>query len=320
MIQLAPIILFVYNRPDHTKEVVNSLILNDLAKDSEIFIYADGPKDNASDDQIQNILSVRKFIKTIAGFKSVNVIEQQRNKGLDPSEIEAVSEMLSKYGKAIILEDDIVVHPFFLRFMNEALEVYKNVKQIFSIGSFSYNAPYLDSVTTDVYASYRSASWGWATWSDRWNKCIWDKEYLLQTKLVKSPSFYRIYKYNRGGGDMYDNLMDYVTGFTDAWDSRWQYCMYENNGICVYPTKSLSFNIGFDGTGVHCGVIEDLKEHSLVPNFYNSKKYCFDFNLAIKVSWKLQYEMRKFHYYDKTTFLVKIKRRIKSRIRKVFNI
>lgn len=313
MTQLAPIILFVYNRPFHTEQVLNALLTNDLAKYSDLFIYADGPRDDASDEQIENIKKVRDYIKTISGFKSVKIIEQVVNKGLDPSEIDAITEIISKFGKVIVLEDDVIVHPFFLRFMNEALEYYKDNKGVNSIGSYSPPIPYLNKVKKNVYASYRTESYGWATWKDRWDLCVWDKEYILDKYLSCNKL-----KYNRGGDDLYDNLQDYLKGLTDAWDARWQFSTYENNSVCIRPVKSLSYNIGFDGSGVHCGIIEN--EQMIFPTLYDNEEYQFLFEKKIKVSWRLQHNIRVFYKYDKTPLYKKLKWLIKERVQNLFNI
>ena len=260
----APIILFVYNRPEHTKKVVEALLRNSIANQSDLFVFADGPKENATIEDIDKLVSVRQYIKTISGFKSVTIIEQTKNKGLDPSEIDGVTQVINQFNRVIVLEDDTIVLPLFLQFMNEALEFYKFNPKVFSIGSFSPKIDYLNRIKSSVYSSYRCASFGWATWKDRWDKCIWDKEYILNSRLIKHPTIYNKLKYNRAGGDMYDNLVAYANGNNDAWDARWQYCLYENNGVCIRPTKSLTYNIGFDGTGEHCGDL-DVEKFGLMP-------------------------------------------------------
>lgn len=312
MTQLAPIILFVYNRPFHTEQVLNALLTNDLAKYSDLYIYADGPKLNASEEEKQKILEVRQYIRTITGFRSIKIIEQSVNKGLDPSEIDAITDTIDLYGKVIVLEDDVVVHPFFLRFMNEALEFYKDNKKVNSIGSYTPQIPYLNQLNKGVYASYRTATCGWATWKDRWDLCIWDKKYILD-KYSSCNKF----KYNRGGADLYDNLQDYLKAITDAWDARWQYSMYENNSVCIRPVKSLSYNIGFDGSGEHCGIIEN--EQMIFPTLYDNEEYKFLFEKKIKVSWRLQHSIRVFYKYDKTPLYKKLKWLIKERVLNLFN-
>lgn len=310
---LAPIILFVYNRPLHTRQTIEALLKNEEAKNSPLYIYADGPKDDATEENKLKIAEVRKYIHSVSGFSSVKITEQPINKGLDPSEIDAITEIIEQYGKVIVLEDDVIVHRYFIRFMNEALEYYKDNKKVNSIGSYNPNIPFINQIKQDVYASYRTATCGWATWLDRWSLCKWEKSYLLDKKHLCNR-----FKYNRGGGDLYDNLQHYLKGLNDAWDARWQYSMYENNSVCIYPTKSLSYNIGFDGTGEHCGVITN--ENIIKPVMYDKKEYSFVFHKKIVVSWKLQNVMRRYFVYDTTSIYKKVKRALKRNMREILKM
>lgn len=310
---LAPIILFVYNRPLHTRQTIEALLKNEEAKNSPLYIYADGPKDDATEENKLKIAEVRKYIHSVSGFSSVKITEQPINKGLDPSEIDAITEIIKQYGKVIVLEDDVIVHRYFIRFMNEALEYYKDNKKVNSIGSYNPNIPFINQIKQDVYASYRTATYGWATWQDRWLLCKWEKSYLLGKKRLCNK-----FKYNRGGGDLYDNLQHYLKGLNDAWDARWQYSMYENNSVCIRPTKSLSYNIGFDGTGEHCGVITN--ENIIKPVMYDKKEYSFVFHKKIVVSWKLQNVMRRYFVYDTTSIYKKVKRALKRNMREILKM
>lgn len=304
----APIVLFVYARPHHTRRVIEALLKNDLANHSDLYIYADGPKITATEQERKNIQLVREFIHTIVGFNSVTIIEQQSNKGLDPSEIDAITEIVEKYGKVIALEDDTIPHPYFLRFMNDALAFYENNKKVYAVGSYSPKLPFLQSIESDVYVSYRCESCGWATWQDRWTQCNWD---IHTYNIVQHPTAYKIFRYNRGGGDLYDSLLDVVEGRTDAWDARWQHCLYLHNAVCVRPTHSLSYNIGFDGTGVHCGTIQSYETSVWMPDMYDKPQYNFSFSRCTYVSPSIVCKMRNFYRYDKTPWWIKLKRKIK---------
>src|SRR4051812_3548315 len=98
---LAPIVLFVYNRPDHTIKTIKNLQKNLLAKESNLYIFSDAPK---SDFQIESVAKVREIIKDIDGFKNVNLILGETNKGLAKSVIYGVTDIINKYGKVIVLE------------------------------------------------------------------------------------------------------------------------------------------------------------------------------------------------------------------------
>lgn len=245
---LSPIILFVYNRPWHTEQTVEALKKNELASDSELFIFSDGPK--VENDE--NVKKVREYIKTVNGFKSVKIIEREKNLGLAESVITGVTEIVNKYGRVIVLEDDLKTSKYFLKFMNESLNFFKDRKDIFSVSGYNYPAsimtppPYYKH---DIYLSYRFGSWGWTTWRDRWEKVDWEvKDYdEFRNDLTMQK------KFNRGGKDMTDMLISQMKGRIDSWAIRFDYAHFKNNCYNIRPVKSLVNNIGFDRSGVHCG-------------------------------------------------------------------
>lgn len=246
---LAPIILFVYNRPWHTQKTVEALQECEMSIESDLYIFADGPKDDASDETRQKIAEVQQYIHSIDGFKSIHIQESPTNKGLANSVISGVKMVMEKYGKVIVVEDDIVAHPFFLRFMNDALEFYAKDHRIYSIGGNNYNFSIPRSYKKDIYIVHRSESWGWATWKDRWDSVDWSihdgKEFFSRKKKQK--------KFNRGGSDMSDMLQAQLHGDIDSWAIRWDYHLYKHDAYCLRPVKTLVENIGLDGTGIHCG-------------------------------------------------------------------
>lgn len=242
--KLAPVILFVYNRPLHTKKTVNALLKNSLAKNSELFIFSDGPKKESA---VEGVKKVRSCIKTIKGFKKVNIIEREKNFGLANSIITGVTEVINKYGRAIILEDDLITAKNFLSYMNQALEFYLEDKRIFSIAGYNYPIEIPEEYFYDVYLTYRCCSWGWATWKDRWVKADWEvKDYHNFLKCECAQK-----KFDRGGDDLTDMLKLQMKGKIDSWAIRWCYAHYKNNAFSLQPVRSKVFNIGFDGTGTH---------------------------------------------------------------------
>ena len=131
----APIVLFVYNRPWHTQQTVEALQKNKLASESELFIYSDDAK---NDDARVSVDEVRKYIDNITGFKKITVIKRDKNWGLASSIIDGVTKIVNKYGRIIVLEDDLVTSPYFLKFMNDSLEVYEKRNDVFSVTGFNY--------------------------------------------------------------------------------------------------------------------------------------------------------------------------------------
>jgi len=242
--EIAPIVLFVYNRPDHTKRTVESLSKNILADQSTLIVYSDGAK--SKDDSVK-VINVRKYIHNITGFKKLEIIERDKNFGLANSVITGVNEVLNNYGKVIVLEDDIFTSISFLFFMNKALEYYNNEEKIFSISGYTYPIDLPTNFQAEIFIAYRPASWGWATWKDRWCKVDWDMDNFKS--IVKDITIQR--DFNSAGEDLFPMLKYQMEGKVDSWAIRWAYTHYKNNSYCLYPISSLCKNIGMDNSGIH---------------------------------------------------------------------
>jgi hypothetical protein len=246
---LAPVVLFVYARPSHTIKTVEALEKNDLAKDSKLIIFSDGPKKESDIDKVEE---VRDYINTLRDkntFQSVEIHYSQINKGLANSVIEGVSQTLDKYGDIIVLEDDLVTSPGFLTYMNQSLKSYKNDHDIWSISGYTFDISLPKKYNGDIYLSYRGGSWGWATWKNRWDLVDWEvRDYHLFLKDKKA-----IKKFKLGGRDMARMLDSQMRGKIDSWAIRWCYTQSKLNKYSIYPTKSKVKNIGLDGSGTHSG-------------------------------------------------------------------
>lgn len=241
---LSPIILFVYKRPLHTRKTVMSLQKNVLASQSVLYIFSDGPKTPI--DTIE-VAKVRHLLKKIKGFKKIIIIENHINLGLANSIIKGTTQVIKRYGKAIVVEDDLVTTPNFLAFMNQALQSYKNDRRIFSVTGYNYPFHTPKNYKDQVYLAYRCTSWGWGTWVDRWNKVDWDiKDY---NSFINSDCSQNIF--NRGGNDLTTLLRYQMKGYIDSWAIRFCYAHYKNNAYCLHPTVSKVKNIGLDGSGTH---------------------------------------------------------------------
>ncbi|MCG6913511.1 glycosyltransferase [bacterium BMS3Abin03] len=241
---LATIILFVYNRPWHLQQTLKALKQNTLAEKSELIIYSDGNKDNVDE---ADVLEVRKHIHDIKGFKNLEVIERERNLGLASSVIKGVSEVLNTRDKVIVLEDDVITARAFLTFMNNALEFYQTDKNIFSVSGYTYPVNIPASYQEDVFISYRASSWGWATWKDRWGKADWEVQDF--NDFVKDKNAQRLF--NRAGEDYTPMLFSQMRNKIDSWAIRWAYSHFKNNSYCLFPIKPLCKNIGTDSSGTH---------------------------------------------------------------------
>jgi len=241
---LAPIVLFTYNRPDETLNTINSLSMNPLAKHSEIIVFSDGPKRSS---ELNNVLAVREVIHKIVGFKKVTIIESEFNKGLAESVIAGVSNVLKKYGKVIVVEDDLVCSEDFLGFMNQGLNCYQSNTKIWSICGYSNLKNIPRSYEEDYYLSVRSSSWGWATWIDRWNTIDWD---VADYSKLKSDKKMRL-DFELGGNDLFKMLELQMLGKIDSWAIRWVYSQFKQKAMTVYPVKSKIMNRGMKVGGTH---------------------------------------------------------------------
>lgn len=246
---LAPIVLFVFNRPRHTRRTLDSLKKNPLASESELFVFSDGPRNEKDEADVE---AVRALIAEVDGFKNVTIRKQPANRGLAQSVIEGVSEVIRQYGKAIVVEDDLQFSPHFLGYMNGALACCEGDQRVFSIGGYSPPLQIPEGYEKDSYLSYRCCTWGWATWRDRWEKVDWDvKDY---DSFINDPQ--QIARFNRGGDDMSHILKLQMAGKTSSWGIRWDYAHFKNDAYCFRPTFSIVENTGNDGTGIHCGATD----------------------------------------------------------------
>ncbi len=244
MQELAPIILSVYNRPWHTKKTIEALKNNELAGESDLFIFADNTVDDKNKESVD---AVRSYVKTIDGFKTVNIVGRETNFGLAKNVISGVTEVIDRYSKVIVLEDDIVCARTYLSYMNKLLSYYQYNKKIYSVTGYTYPIKIPVNYKYDVYFSPRASSWGWGTWKDRWETVDWEvKDYV---NFIKNPK--RIKSFNAGGDDLTKMLKEQMNGKIDSWSIIWSYAHFKNNSYCVFPTKSRLKNIGADRSGIH---------------------------------------------------------------------
>lgn len=274
MDKLAPVVLFCYKRPEILKQTVDALKRNYLAKDSELFIFSDGAK---KDEDISVITAVRDYLKTITGFKKVIIREAAQNRGLATSIVEGVTEIINKYNKVIVLEDDLVTSPNFLNYMNEGLDYFQSNPKIFSITGFSIPMKGLNE--DSIYLTQRANSCGWGTWKDRWSVIDWDvKDYA---ELMKNRSARKAF--NKMGSDMTGLLIKQKLGKINSWAIRWCYHQFKQDLYSVHPVVSKIKNIGYaspDSTHTK----EKFNRFETKLDNHNSTD--FDFNVPVKLEKK----------------------------------
>jgi len=285
--KLSPIALFVYNRSWHTQKTIEALQKNTLASESDLIVFSDGPKDN--DLSRRQVSEVRKCLVDIKGFKSVSVIEKRKNYGLAESIITGVSDVIQRYGKVIVLEDDLVTSCYFLEYMNQGLDLYKNNNKVISIHGYIY--PVKERLP-ETYFLKGADCWGWATWKRGWDLFEFDGKKLLSELILKNLTrefdFYDTYPYTK-------MLKEQVFGKNNSWAIRWYASAFLKNKLTLYPRESLVYNIGLDGTGTNSELGErfnrveekenikiavkniEIKENMsvrlIVSNYFRIKKY-----------------------------------------------
>lgn len=245
----APIALFAYNRPIHLGLAIESLLLNPEAKFSDLVIYLDGAK---SEKDIPLVNSVREVAESISGFKSIKIKRQSSNLGLSRSITAGVTEVVHEYGKVIVLEDDLFVSPFFLKFMNEALELYENDPMVAAI--HGYLLP-IDAEVPETFFLKGADCWGWATWSSKWSCYNPNGASLLAELKLRNL----VIEFNLDGHYPYSRMLEnQVRGLNQSWAIRWQASVFLKGMMTLYPGHSLVRNIGNDNSGVHCNATSDF--------------------------------------------------------------
>lgn len=245
----APIALFVYNRIEHTKQVLQALEKNIDADKSELYIFSDAPADET---EKENVAKVRKYVDAYSHtnkFKHVEICYAQKNKGLSTSLIDGITKIINQYGRIIVLEDDHVTSPDFIVFMNRALDYYENDSKIWSISGFTPDFKALHYYRHDVYCGCRGYCWGWATWKNRFDKVDWEVRDF--NNFIKDKKAQKVF--NRGGLDMTPLLKLQKEGKVNSWAIRWCYQEYKENMLTIFPRCSKVKNIGFDGSGTNSG-------------------------------------------------------------------
>lgn len=307
----APIVLFVYNRTEHTKKTIEALLKNPEAKDSELFVFADGPNPTATDEQLSRIDQVRAYLQTIKGFKCIHVELSDQNKGLANSVIYGVTKIVNEYGRVVVLEDDIVTSTHFLHYMNQSLELYENDEAVVCIHGYSIikDAP----IREHTYFQYGADCWGWATWERGWDIFEPDAQKLMDT-IKSDRTLLRMFTYN-GTYPYLEMLQAQIDGKIDSWAVRWYASAVIKNKLCLYPAKSLVQNIGFDSNGTHTQDGESY-EASIIADESTTHfpKIAIRESKVMRKEWEKLF--KQLHYVPRMSFKSKVKQALKRILQK----
>lgn len=241
--KLAPIALFVYNRPVHTRQTVEALQKNELAEASDLIIFSDAPKTPETSDAVHE---VREYIKTINGFNSVSIVERSDNIGLARSIINGVTSLVNEHGRIIVLEDDLITSQYFLTFMNNALDVYQDEAKVMHISGYMF--PIDASGLPETFFLRTTSCWGWATWDRAWRHFSKDPKELLAHYTEQE-----ITRFNMDGAhNFWAQVKQNQSGLINTWAIFWYASVFQADGLCLHPATSMVNNVGHDGTGEHC--------------------------------------------------------------------
>ena len=261
----APIVLFSYNRLLHLKKTIINLKQNNISKYSSLIIFSDGPKSKL--DKIK-IKEVRQYIKSINGFKDIKCINRKINLGLSKNIITGLNIVFKKYERAIILEDDILVDRFFLKYMNEGLSLYKRDSRVASIHGYIYPIKFSKNIK-DYFFLKGADCWGWGTWKRAWK--VFDKNGKKLINIIDKEKLKSEFNFNNSY-DYYQMLKKQIKGKNNSWAIRWYASAFLKNMLTLYPSKTFVRNIGIDGSGTH-----GTGNYNLNNKKFTRKKY-FEIN------------------------------------------
>lgn len=245
MKNLAPVILFVYNRPVHTEKMLISLKENDLAVESKLYVYIDGPKPKMTKEALDKIEQVKKVVRSEQWCGEVNIVESNVNQELCNLLPIVLDEIFLKHEKAIVLEDDLILSKCFLKYMNEALDLYEDEERVMQVGG---HLPPTNKKLPDTFFLKITTSWGWATWRRAWKYFNPSGKELLKGILQQDVNQFNF----DGNTDMMYLLERSANGIKNHWDVRWYASVYLKGGYTLFPQKSVVRNIGHDGSGINC--------------------------------------------------------------------
>lgn len=257
--RFSPVVLFVFARPDHTKKTVDALLANPEAGNTDLIVYADAAR---SEKDVAAVEAVREIFSDLHGFKSVTIHLREKNYGLARNIMEGVTQVTAMYGRAIVLEDDIVTSPAFLNYMNAALDKYENIKEVWHISGWNYPIKSNENLPETFF--WRTMNcWGWATWADRWQH--FNKN---PGELVNSWSSDDVKRFNLDGThDFWAQVVANHEGKLNTWAIFWYATIFVHQGLCLNPTRGFVANIGNDGSGENCGA-EDIYKTRLATIFH----------------------------------------------------
>jgi hypothetical protein len=252
MSNLADIALFVFNRPEHTRRTLQALEANPESSSSRLWLFSDGPRHGTGDAGQVN--AVRKVIREHRNFREIVCVEHTENLGLAESIRIGISTVLRESEQVIVLEDDIVTSPGFLRYMNQALQMYATDPSVMNICGYLPETTRYFPLPETFFHPIMSC-WGWGTWRRAWMHAEWDASSLLERIKLKKGGFYTFDM--DGTYPNTEHLRANLEGKLKTWAIFWVASCFLKNGLSLFPRQSLVDNIGLDGSGCNCSAQEE---------------------------------------------------------------
>jgi len=239
----APIVVFAYRRPEHLRRTLQSLMHCDGFEDSHVIVYGDGPR---SDEERPSTEATRQVAREMLGSRAEYRFSDV-NLGLSQSVIRGVTEVTDRFGRAIVLEDDLQVAPGFLAYVNSALDRYAETPSVFQVSGYQFDVPEFATRRSALFLPL-TVSWGWATWKRAWD--CFDPLATGWERLLADESLRR--RFDLGGIYGYSTmLVRQMAGVRDSWAVRWYWTAFRNEALTIFPPATLVRNTGFDGSGTH---------------------------------------------------------------------
>ena len=298
MQNFAPIALFVYNRPQHTARTLKFLKQNLLAPESRLFIFSDAAKTAADEAKVAE---VREILKTIDGFKSVEIIERSSNLGLADSIITGVSKLVATYKQVIVFEDDLITSPHTLTYFNEGLIRYRDQEKVMHIGAYMY--PLKANNLPETFFYRAATSWGWATWESAWQHFEPNIDTLIAQFNAQKRHAFSI----ENTMNFWKQMQEFKNGKNNSWAIRWYASIFLKGGLTLNPSRSLVNNIGHDGSGIHSGIND-------IYNVIINPKPITEFPIEIKENEAAYAAIKDFLTNRKGNFWERVKRYAKETI------
>ncbi len=261
---MTPVAVFAFNRPDHLRATLDSLAACDRLDECQVHIFCDGPR-GAADEAA--VIQVRQVVTEWAEAHDATVVMQEHNLGLAGSIVGGVTELCERFGRVVVIEDDLLVSPDFLHFMLTGLDCYADVDRVKQVTGFMFPIAAADTDTADGHLIPLSSTWGWATWQRAWQHFDGVPDPAALVTLEDDATRARFDPY---GDDRFTTMLrGRINGDNDSWGVLWYWRVFQQDGLVLWPTRSLVWMAGFDGSGTHCDDVppfeQDLRQEFTQP-------------------------------------------------------